>query len=163
MTGEAGEKGGYPDSPLPRPARSWSLLGPAGELREAWGTWLSGFRWDWYCTMTFRYQVHPEQAAKRWARWVRRLEKKTRQAVRWARALEYQKRGVIHYHALIYFGPQGVIFGDPGPRRLTWMDRWQEIGDGYARIVRYDPQRGAGFYLGKYVAKGGEVDIGGPW
>ncbi len=49
------------------------------------------------------------------------------------------------------------------PRRLTFMDRWQELSGGFARIVAYDPARGAGFYLGKYVAKGGEVDLGGPW
>jgi len=77
--------------------------------------------------------------------------------MRWARALEYQKRGVIHYHALIWFG------GASEARRLTAMDRWFEIGQGIARIFTYNPQLGATHYLGKYIAKGGEIDYGGQW
>lgn len=107
--------------------------------------------------MTFQVQVHPEQAAKRWTRWIRVLERVQRHQVRWARALEYQRRGVVHYHALIWFG------GREQGHRLKAMARWEEIGQGFARIVTYDHGRGAGYYLGKYVAKGGEVDLGGLW
>jgi hypothetical protein len=127
------------------------------DLRGPTGVWLSGFPWDWYATMTFAEPVHPEQAARRWQRWVRDLEEQQEHRVRWARALEYQKRGVIHDHALVWFG------GADEARRLTGMDRWEVIGQGYARIVTYDPHLGATHYLGKYVAKGGEIDLGGQW
>lgn len=127
------------------------------EVRGAWGEWLEGHPWDWYATMTFAEPVHPEQAGKRWARWIRDLEKRERCGVRWARALEWQKRQVIHYHALVWFG------GREQGHRLTSMKRWEEIGQGFSRVVTYDPARGAGYYLGKYVAKGGEVDLGGAW
>jgi hypothetical protein len=131
----------------PEPARP--------DLQAPTGAWLSGFPWDWFTTMTFAAPIHPEQAARRWARWVRHVEKEEGHTIRWARALEYQKRGVIHYHALTW----GML----DARRLTYMDAWEEIGDGFARILPYDPQRGAGFYLGKYVSKGGEIDLGGKW
>jgi len=126
-------------------------------LKEPLGTWLGRFPWDWYATMTFAEPVHPEQAARRWSRWVGDLEQHQERRMRWARALEYQKRGVIHYHALIWFG------GASEARRLTAMDRWFEIGQGIARIFTYNPQLGATHYLGKYIAKGGEIDYGGQW
>jgi hypothetical protein len=134
--------------------------------------------------MTFSEPVHPEQAAKRWERWVCDLEQREVRSVgapeyqetmtfaepvhqaqaarrcrgvRWARALEYQKRHVIHYHALLWFGGEGE------PHRFTAMGRWEKIGEGWARIFTYDPQLGASHYLGKYISKGGEIDLGGKW
>jgi len=35
-------------------------------------------------------------------------------------------------------------------RRLTWMDNWKS---GYARIYKYDVNRGANYYLTKYCVK----------
>ena len=107
--------------------------------------------------MTFCGMVHPEQADRRWKRWVRDLEAREQRRVRWARALEYQKRGVIHYHALVWFGG-----GEEG-RRLAGMDRWTKIGQGFARIVPYNAELGATHYLGKCLARGGEIDYGGTW
>jgi hypothetical protein len=127
------------------------------DLQAPLGQWLGTFPWDWYATMTFAEPVHPEQAVKRWDRWVRDLERRQAHRVRWARALEYQKRGVIHYHALVWFG------GASQAHRLTAMDQWVLIGGGFARIVTYDPHLGATHYLGKYIAKGGEIDLGGKW
>lgn len=72
----------------------------------------------------------------------------------WARGLEYQKRGVIHFHALVGRVPEKV-------GRFDYMKRWEMLA-GYARIFPYDPAKGARYYLGKYVAKGGEIDVGGP-
>jgi hypothetical protein len=126
------------------------------EQGSEWGDWLGEFTWDWFVTLTFPDVIHPEQAAKRHARWTRALEKYERRRVRQARALEYQKRGVIHYHALLW----GVR---PDTRRLDWMDAWHAIAEGHARIVQYDPALGAAHYLAKYVTKGGEIDLLGPW
>ena len=72
----------------------------------------------------------------------------------WARGQEYQRRGVIHFHSLIGRIPESV-------RRLDWMDSWDDLA-GFARIEKYDSTKGARFYLGKYVLKGGQVDLGGP-
>ena len=39
-------------------------------LQREWGTWLRPWPWDWFGTFTFASPVHPEQADKRWRRWV---------------------------------------------------------------------------------------------
>jgi len=126
------------------------------EQGPEWGAWLGAFPWDWFVTQTFPDVVGPEQAARLHKRWTRALEDYERHDVRQARALEFQKRGVLHYHALLW----GVR---PDTRRLDWMDAWHAISGGYARIVQYDPALGAAHYCAKYVTKGGEIDLLGPW
>jgi len=108
-------------------------------------------------TLTFAAAVHPEQADKRFQSWVRDLRKRERRGVRWVRTLESQERQVLHIHALFWFG------GREEARRLIVMHRWEEIGQGYARIFPYNPQRGAAYYLGKDITNGGEIDLGGLW
>jgi len=126
------------------------------EEADQWGAFLGGFPWDWFTTQTFPDVIGPDAAARLHKRWTRALEEFLGHAVRQARALEFQKRGVIHYHALLW----GV---HPDTRRIDWEGAWQEISGGYAAIYPYDPTRGARYYVGKYVAKGGEVDLLGPW
>ena len=130
-------------------------------LRDAWITLLERWEWEWFCTFTFRDLVHPESADKRFRvlisqanrvlyghRWYKKGE-----GIRWVRALEYQKRDVIHYHAL--------LAAVKDLRRLTWMDRWNELA-GYARIEPVDCTAAVARYVSKYVVKGGEIDLGGP-
>ena len=139
--------------------QAWSTA----DVPRAWGAFLEGWHWSWFTTNTFRNDTHPEAAGKTWNRWIHQLNrhifgvrytKRLHDGVIWARGLEYQRRGVIHFHALIGRVPATV-------RRLDWMDVWDGLA-GYARIEPYDPTRGARYYLGKYVLKGGEVDLGGP-
>jgi hypothetical protein len=119
-------------------------------LQEAWGSWIETLaRWEWYLTLTFREIVHPEAAGKCWRRFIREVEDSKR-AIQWVRALEYQRRGVIHFHALT----AGMDLLSYNAVRGLW--RW-----GYSWIEPYEPGRGANYYLGKYLAKGGENDVGG--
>jgi len=105
----------------------------------------------------------PEAAAKAFRLFVSKINRelygvrwyKHRKGVRWVRALETQRRGVVHYHALL--GGAGLS----EQRRLFWMDQWDEIA-GYARIEQPRDSNAVHSYVAKYVAKGGEVDIGGP-
>lgn len=120
--------------------------------------------WDWFCTLTFRGDaVHPEAADKRFRVWVSKINRelygrrwrKRGQGVRWVRAMEMQRRGVPHFHALL--GAEGL----DELRRLWWMDRWNQLA-GFAKI---EPPKNGGAvrgYCAKYVAKGGELDVGGP-
>jgi hypothetical protein len=127
---------------------------------EAWAGFLGRWSWDWFCTLTFRGEVHPEAADKRFRVWVSKINRalygprwwKHGQGVRWVRALETQRRGVIHYHALLGGGGLDEL------RRLTWMDEWNDLA-GYARIE--PPADGAAVrgYCAKYVSKGGELDV----
>lgn len=129
----------------------------------AWTEFLSRWEWDWFLTLTFRDEVHPERADKLFRVFVSQINRelfgnrwyKHGDGIRWVRALEMQRRGVIHYHAL--FGGAGLS----DVRRLFWMDRWFEL----AGIARIEPPRDRGAvhsYVAKYVVKGGEIDIGGP-
>ena len=111
--------------------------------------------------LTFRDMVHPEAADKRFRVLISQANRvlfghhwhKHGAGLRWVRALEYQKRDVIHYHALLA-GVQDL-------RRLTWMDRWNELA-GFARIEPIEITAAVARYVSKYVVKGGEIDMGGP-
>jgi hypothetical protein len=115
---------------------------------------------EWFGTFTFSDVVHPEQADRRFRRYLRSINEELygrkwrehRQGSWAVRATEYQRRGVLHYHTLQGGGVSKL-------RRLTWMDAWEEEGGGFARIVPYDRNQGAMRYVSKYAAKGGEIDI----
>jgi len=114
-------------------------------LKETWSEWLNRYNWDWYVTLTFRHPVSAKVAHHLWCKWIRALEKQLDDGVGYFRVSEIQRgRQILHYHAL--------MLNVRRLRRLTWMDRWYQIS-GIARIFAYDYQRGANFYLSKYITK----------
>jgi hypothetical protein len=132
------------------------------DLRQAWGVWLVelGDRvggWDWWATLTFRDppvgKIGVGYAKRAWKAFMEELR-----AYRgigepaWVRGMEYQHwRGVPHFHALL----SGVKHLR---RDSAWS--WWFKNYGIARILPYDPQLGAGFYLCKYVVKElGEIEF----
>jgi len=128
----------------------------AGELKQAWGDWLSGLdKWDWYATLTFRDPTPQEMArgyTKRgwgyakaaWSKFERSWPNPLG-GQRWVRMFEIQKaRGVPHIHALV----SGV-----GDLRRDEAWGWWFEKYGMARILPYDRSLGAGYYLCKYVTK----------
>ena len=139
-------------------------------LKEGWREFLARYPWIWFCTFTFAQEVHPEAADKRFRVWASKLSRslygprwhKKRSGVYWIRALEFQRRGVIHYHALI--GGARVAKADErlarADRRL-WEREWLEVGRGFARVEAPRCIGSVSGYCAKYVAKGGEIDLGG--
>ena len=76
---------------------------------------------------------------------MRELEKAAGIPIFWFRADEIGTHGGrFHMHALI--GNVAHL------RRLTWMDRWNDLA-GIARILPFNAKRGAAFYCAKYVSK----------
>ncbi len=131
---------------------------PTGQMRRArktFGEWLSLPEWDWFTTHTFKAQfVSPRQADKAWYGWFNSLRVAAvakgltpsvygESAPFYFRVAEYQDRGTLHFHALI--GGVGDI------RRLLFKDFWEL--NGFARVMAYDPARGAAGYVGKYLTK----------
>jgi hypothetical protein len=55
-----------------------------------------------------------------------------------------------------------LLAGVGNVRRLSMMDVWDELA-GIARIRPVEHQDRVRKYVAKYVAKGGVIDIGGPW
>ena len=137
----------------------------AVQLHEAWTAFLCEQDWQWFCTFTFKTEIHPEAADKLYRVWINKLNRgiygqrwRNREpyGVKHVRALEWQKRGVIHYHALI--ANVGMESRD------RWASEWQKLGEdskaGYIKIDQYDASRGGvEAYLSKYVTKGGQVDV----
>lgn len=131
-------------------------------LKQAWGDWLTeiGDRaggWDWWVTLTFRDRTQEEIArgwtkigwqysANAWAKFVKEIgAMKGLNDLWWCAGRETQYwRGVPHFHALI----GGV---DKLRRDEAW--HWWFTNYGMARILPYDQQLGAGYYLCKYVVK----------
>ena len=133
-------------------------INPQGQMRrarKAFGEWLSTPEWGWYTTQTFKADyVSPKEADRHWYSWFNSLRVAARAkgltpscygsaAPFYFRVAEYQDRGTLHFHSLI--GGVGDI------RRLLLKDMWELCG--FARVEKYDPGRGASFYVGKYLTK----------
>lgn len=143
---------------------------PAREVLKAeWGQWLSrDWDWDWWVTLTYDMRAEtgkfrpasPTHTAVGWARseqdWDNWLASVSERAAKdapmespyWFRGREPNKhRYGTHFHALVGF-PEGVKYAG---RSVAWREWFTAHGN--ARIEPYDPSRGAGFYVAKYVTK----------
>jgi hypothetical protein len=122
----------------------------------ALGDWIYPLPWNWFSTLTFRTAVHPEQADRRFKRFIKALtthpaRRVTTGPIIWVRGAELQRRGVLHFHALV----AGVA---PIPV-FAACKLWEQIGGGHAQIYPYTWSLGAAYYVGK----GGEVDFSPVW
>jgi hypothetical protein len=130
------------------------------ELQKGYIDLLIRYPWVWFFTLTFHRPVHPEQADKRFYRWIRPINedvygKRFRDkglGVLWTKAIELQKREVIHFHGLL--GPENLSKFN----HFEYMNLWYNQGNGFARIYPYDSEKVL-WYVSKYVIKGGEIDI----
>lgn len=135
---------------------------PARRRRRAWGEFVARWPWEWFVTLTFTDDTHPERALKLFRRWRSQINqeiygrywyRKEPFGVTWIVAVERQKSRRVHLHALM----AGV--GDT--RRLTWMDNWSDL-DNLAGFPRIEPVANKGAvsrYVTKYVTKSGELEF----
>lgn len=132
-------------------------------LRDAWADFLGPVPFQWFATLTFETNVHPEAALKRFRRFTndlnrrlygRRWMNRADGGIYWIVAIERQKRGVVHLHALM--GDSQDL--NAITRRLDWMDYWNEIA-GFARIEAIRSDDAALRYVTKYVIKDGEIEF----
>jgi hypothetical protein len=129
--------------------------GMAKRANREFGKWLSLPEWEWFVTLTFKERyVSRGRADHAWYVWFDTLrltavssgQSECRYGVGspyYFRSVEYQERGTLHFHALV--GGVGDV------RRLDFKDWWEPYG--FARVLKYDPGRGANFYVGKYLTK----------
>lgn len=133
------------------------------DYREVFGDWLSQYAWTHWGTFTFRPYVPrlspglapprftPSQAGppihfahREWQRYVRRLERNLHRPIWWFRGDELGERlGRLHFHALI----GGAMDYPPQVLAELWTS-------GFSKIVTYDPEKSAAYYVTKYVVKG---------
>jgi len=126
------------------------LLGKRGEKGkgvQVFGKWLCGWDWEWFVSLTFHYdKVGVVWSNKRWQKWIQGIRKRIGHRVEFVRVTEYQLRDAIHFHAL--------MLNTGGYMRLRARDLWcNKMKNGYARVLPYDPNRGAGYYVAKYIVK----------
>ena len=130
--------------------------------RQAWGEFVARYPWQWFVTLTFAEDVHPERANKLTRVWLSKLNKflfghrwhkRPPYGVYWVMAQERTKADRIHIH--------GLISGVNDTRRLEWMDNWFGLDEisGYSRIWPVNSQIAVSMYVTKYVTKDGEIDF----
>ena len=134
------------------------------DLKQEWGDWLSTLgNWHWFVTLTLKdppatngYWTKPGWAyAKRaWKNFILRAQPGLGQ-LQWVRVFELQHwRGVPHIHALV-----GNV--DPSVRRMDMVD-WAYERYGITRVLEYNPELGARYYLCKYLTKEmADIEFGG--
>lgn len=116
-----------------------------------WGQLLSQFDWDLFITLTFRNPVGVWGADKCFWNLIKTIRKDIGHRVEFVRITEWHKfRAVPHYHILMLNAKK--------VRRLKYVDWWW-ARYGMARIVAYQKELGARFYLGKYLMKADSSDI----
>jgi len=126
-------------------ARREGCISMQNQLAEAWGGFLSRYRWDWFLTLTFREPVVSFRAHRLFSYFARDIEKAVEIPIAWFRGDELGWRGGrLHFHSL--------MLNVAHLRRLSWMDQWERRA-GFARILPFDRQKGAAFYCAKYVTK----------
>ena len=148
------------------------------DLQKDWLEFISRYDFDLFATFTFRDEIEPWKAEKRFQKWLGSLNhtlfgwryRRQGKGIRYAVAYEYQKRGTLHFHALL--GAKGLkelnrehiakLWKSNGQRDKKTGTLVDRIINGHAVIDIYDPARGAKQYLTKYIFKGGEIDIFAP-
>jgi hypothetical protein len=155
--------------PLPRASKHATanpLAGPRSNLLQStWVQFLGDLEtrygmFEWFGHFTFAEPLHPEQANKRWLRFVRQVNRKLHgnrhykhdKGITWVRGQENQKREAIHYHGFFGNGVRKL-------RRMDFVDIWHDVCDGICRIYAYDGRMNAKDYITKYVVKEGEIDV----
>jgi hypothetical protein len=138
-------------------------------LKDAWGAWLTDLGdhaggWDWWVSLTFRDferqgtwtrpgWAFTSSAWDKWLLYIREMQFQScplddlphRKPITWVRCREQQKgRGIDHFHALL----AGVL---DLRRDAAWSFWFRKYG--IARILPYNRNLGAGYYLCKYVTK----------
>lgn len=128
---------------------------PPAEIRTGWADFLRPHRWEWFVTLTFPYALHPEQARKLWNAWIKSIAACRDRTVSgpciWALAWERQHRGVVHFHAL--------VSGVTGVPNFVGIKTWERLTGGSARVLTFDPNRGAV----DYTSKEADIDISDTW
>jgi len=138
---------------------------PAAE----YGKWLSTYRWDWWCTLTFRLPPSPRTSLRHFHRFARTLEHHS--GHRPAAFVASESGGIHgreHLHALVRFPSEAgrlPLLGEggefpTGEPRSGWLafmrtTAWKWWFDSYGRalILDYDSDKKAAFYLAKYTTK----------
>lgn len=141
------------------------------QISQEMSEWLNKFNWDWYCTLTFRFQVKdPINAKKYFHRFLASMSWEWFQKVNQATKLSNKNKEYFilrynlmdndisyfvaverfkgnfgtHLHCLLS-GVNDIKYVDAGQ---IWFQKY-----GFATIEKYLSELGANYYLTKYITK----------
>lgn len=118
---------------------STTAVSSSAIVQDAWGDFLSQFEWDYFATLTHRFDVSAIALKSTVEnRFLRHLAQAAQQPVAWFYAIEHGQRVKPHAHALI--GTERAL------PRGTIVRAWTF---GIADISRFDPDDGAAWYTSK--------------
>lgn len=116
-------------------------------FREAWGTFLDTFTWDLWITVTFRTPRQPHHALSTLNQ-ARKVVRKTTTGGRLFLGVEPHKSRLIHLHGLV------VVPDWPSKRAASKAIFWNLFETfGRAQVPPVQGNKGASFYVSKYVTK----------
>lgn len=124
-------------------------------LRDAYAAWLGSLAWDTFGTFTFRQARSVRRAGELFREFCdARGAAFSASVVVWGS--EPHQSGSGHIHALVKWH----AWCDPRREAFVMSDAWRERF-GRVELAKYDPNRGATYYLTKYVMK--ESNNTGEW
>lgn len=115
-------------------------------LYDLLGSHLAGVRWDYFITLTWAQPIFSPVAAHHVWGYLRRLRRTNRHRFEFICVVEDHQRGSPHAHILTTGLSKLAV------RKVSWQQ-------GRSTHVRYDPRRGAAWYLGGHVLRDDETFI----
>jgi len=105
---------------------------------------LSRYQFTWFTTLTFKGSPCTYKAVNHFKRFIKYIQRNEKVNIGYYVGLELSEQGLPHFHSLM-----GNL---EGVRRDKWW-KWWFTRYGAARILPYDPAKGASHYVAKYVTK----------
>lgn len=128
-------------------------IAPPKSLAQEKADWIRGFApWEVFGSFSYKYETSEVVAQKHFKKFLGSIAKRYGVHVSVATGEDYQARDAYHHHFLIAPIRQEAISEIPSVTIRDLEILWQDTHPftGHARIVRYDPSRGAAYYLAKH-------------
>jgi hypothetical protein len=146
---------------MPNCYTSRALLYPKkceNNISNEYAQFLNSQEWDYYLTLTTRYQMSIKSARRAAERLFSRIEERHGGSKLFWAAEPFDSKESYHLHGLIHFNNRNI--GESNAAFHIIKDAWQIVSKGgvgiesnYTLCKRYVKDLGAHYYVGKYIQK----------
>ena len=113
------------------------------KLLNVWGKWLSETMWDYFSTITFKFDMKPQQSLNHLKMIEKRLNKLTL-SFKYFYVVEKTSRVQSHIHMLLK-GKGAKVEVD------KYLKEKNLVNPKYVKHLDYDSSKGASYYIVKYI------------